>query len=103
MISKSGRHYRMLQERLFCYDITVLEGTATIAHLSFGNWTRAGKISSDGINYEVVRQGWTNNRLRFNYDSVTLCETRIAGIWNRRAELELDGEQYSVVWPALDP
>ena len=40
--------------------------------------------------------------MRLERDGEVLCETRIAGMWSKRAELTLDGKVYVVNWPAFD-
>jgi hypothetical protein len=73
-----------------------------IAHFSFGSWKTQGRIEFDGGHYEVVRPKGLGPLLRLERDGVAVCETRIAGMWNRRADLNVDGVQYVVRWPAFD-
>jgi hypothetical protein len=102
MAAESSKHFRMIQEGWFSGDTKVLRGDVLVARFSFGSWKTQGKISFDDVNYEVVRPKGLGTLLRLQRDGVAVCETRIGGMWSRRAELKLDGVRYLVTWPAFD-
>ena len=102
MAAESSKRFRMVQEGWFPGDTKVLQGDVLVARFSFGSWKTQGKISFDDGNYEVVRPKGLGTLLRLQRDGVAVCETRIGGMWSRRAELKLDGVRYLVTWPAFD-
>jgi hypothetical protein len=101
-VAESSKRFRVVQDGWFSGDAVVLRGDAAIARFSYGNWKVQGRISFEDANYEVVQKGGLSNLLRIEQDGGVLCETRIAGMWSRRAELSLDGVVYVVTWPAFD-
>jgi hypothetical protein len=102
MASESSKRFKMVQDGWFFGDTKVLRGDTAIAHFSFGSWKTQGTIEFDGGTYEVIRPKELGPLLRMERDGVAVCETRIAGMWNRRAELVVDGVRYVVTWPAFD-
>jgi len=101
MAAESSKRYRVVQQGWFG-DTTVLEGDAPVARFAFGAWNTQGKISFEDGKYEVVRQKGLGSLLRLERDGLMLCQTTIAGMWNQRAELSLDGVRYVVAWPAFE-
>ena len=102
MATESSKRFRVVQDGWFSGDTSVLQGDAPIARFSFGNWKTQGKILFEGQGYEVVRPGGFGELLRVERDGGMVCETRIIGMWNKRAELSVDGVAYVVTWPAFD-
>ena len=51
----------------------------------------------------MVRPKSLGPLLRLERDGEAICETRISGMWTRRAHLTLGGVGYLVIWPAFDP
>jgi hypothetical protein len=92
----------MVQDGWFLGDTKVLQGDAPFAHFSFGSWKTQGTIAFDDGQYEVVRPKGLGPLLRLERDGAAVCETRIAGMWNRRADLTVEGVRYVVTWPAFD-
>ena len=101
-MAEASKRFRVVQDGWLHGDIAVMQDDAAIARFGFGTWKVQGTISFDGVNYEVTQKGGISNLLRFEHDGEVLCETRIAGMWGKRAELTLDGTVYLVAWPAFD-
>jgi len=102
MAGEGSRTYRMVQEGWIFGDMKVLEGDAPIAHFSFGAWKTLGEFEFEGGTYEVVKKGGLSSLFRLERDGAVLCETTLAGVWSKRAEVSLDGVRYVVAWPAFD-
>ena len=101
-MAEASKRFRVAQDGWLHGDIVVLQGDAPVARFGFGTWKVQGTISFEGASYEIVQKGGLSNLLRFEHDGEVLCETRIAGMWGKRAELSLDGTVYMVAWPAFD-
>ena len=101
MANESSKRFRMVQEGWFSGDTKVLHGDVVVARFSFGAWQTQGNILFGDDNYEVVRQGM-GTLLRLERDGVLVSETRIAGMWSKRAEWSMEGVRYAVTWPAFD-
>jgi hypothetical protein len=102
MARESSKHFKMVQNGWFFGDTKILRGDSAVAHFSFGSWKTQGTIEFDGGTYEVIRPKGLGPLLRMERDGAAVCETRIAGMWNRRAELIVEGVRYVVTWPAFD-
>jgi hypothetical protein len=102
MTAEMSKSFRVVQESWFSGETAVHKGERWVGRFSFSGWTRAGAIVSGDESWEVIRAGVLSGALRFECAGVAPCETRIEGLWNRRAKLQLEGVRYEVVWPALD-
>jgi hypothetical protein len=102
MAGESSKRFRMVQDGWFFGDTKVLRGDTAVAHFSFGSWKTQGTIEFDDVTYEVIRPKGLGPLLRMERDGTAVCETRISGMWNRRAELVVDGVRYVVTWPAFE-
>ena len=101
-MTEASKRFRLVQDGWIDGDMAVLHGDAPVARFGYGNWKVQGTISFDGVSYEVVQKGGLSNLLRFEHDGEVLCETRISGMWGKRADFSLDGKVYTVAWPAFD-